>query len=275
MSRNLSTGEAARILGIEPARVREIVRSGVFEPRRRGRRYLLSFQDLVVLRAAKGLLDARVPAARVQRALAALARELPPERPLSGLRIYADGRDVAVCNGQTAWQPETGQLVLDFEVDSLAKLVEDTRRARAPEDTGGAGARARAEFERALDLEDEAPAEAALAYRRAVALDPGLADAWVNLGRLVHEAGDAAQAVVLYREAAARSPGDPIVHFNLALALEDAEGPAAAAAAYEAALALDPEFADAHFNLAGLCEQLDRPAEALRHFSAYKRLTKS
>jgi tetratricopeptide (TPR) repeat protein len=247
----------------------------VFEPKRRGRRYLLSFQDLVVLRAAKDLLDARVPAARVQRALAALARELPPERPLSGLRIYADGRDVAVCNGETAWQPETGQLVLDFELDSLAKLVDDARRARRPvREAAGAGARARAEFERALDLEDEAPAEAALAYRRAVALDPDLVDAWVNLGRLVHDAGDAAQAVVLYREAAARSPGDPIVHFNLALALEDTEGPAAAAAAYEAALALDPDFADAHFNLAGLCEQQGRPADALRHYSAYKRLTK-
>jgi tetratricopeptide (TPR) repeat protein len=275
MSRNLSTAEAARILGIEPARVREIVRSGVFEPRRRGRRYLLSFQDLVVLRAAKGLLDARVPAARVQRALAALARELPPERPLSGLRIYADGRDVAVCNGETAWQPETGQLVLDFELDSLAKLVDDARRARPVPEAAGAAARARAEFERALDLEDEAPAEAALAYRRAVALDPDLVDAWVNLGRLVHEAGDAANAVAFYQEAAAKAPGDPIVHFNLALALEDAEGPAAAAAAYEAALALDPDFADAHFNLASLCEQQGRQAEAIRHYSAYKRLTKS
>ena len=275
MNRNLSTGEAARILGLEPARVREIVRSGLFESGRRGRRYLLSFQDLVVLRAAKGLLEARVPAARVRRALAALARELSPERPLSGLRIYADGRDVAVCNGETAWQPETGQLVLDFELDSLAQLVDDARRARPEPGAAGAGARARSEFERALDLEDEAPAEAALAYRRAVALDPDLVDAWINLGRLVHEAGDATQAVVLYREAAARSPGDPIVHFNLALALEDAEGPAAAAAAYQAALALDPEFADAHFNLAGLCEQLGRPAEALRHYSAYKRLTRS
>jgi tetratricopeptide (TPR) repeat protein len=273
MSRNLSTSEVARILGMKESSVREIVRTGVFRPARHGRRYAFSFQDLVVLRAARGLIEARVPAARVRRALAALARELPEGRPLSGVRVYADGRDVAVCDGDTAWQPATGQTLLSFEVDGLARLAEAVRAERRPEDPRPDASRARLAFERGLDLEDEDPKRAGEAYREAIALDPELADAWVNLGRIVHEAGQAEEAVHLYGRALALTPDDPILHYNLALALEDTRGAEAAAAHYERALALDPDFADAHFNLARLCEELGRRADALRHYRAYRDLT--
>jgi len=124
MRRNLSTAEVSRILGMKEARIREIVRSGFLRPARRGRRYAFSFQDLVVLRAARELLERRVPAARIRRALAALARELPEDRPLSGLRILADGKHVAVESGDRRWQPETGQILLHFEVDPLVREVE-------------------------------------------------------------------------------------------------------------------------------------------------------
>jgi tetratricopeptide (TPR) repeat protein len=276
MARNLSTSEVARILGMKEASIREIVRTGLCRPARRGRRYAYSFQDLVVLRAARGLLEARVPAARVRRALAALAAELPEGRPLSGVRIVADGRQVAVHDAGGAWQPETGQTCLAFEVDGLARLAEAVRAERRPAGPGpGDAARAQLAFERGIDLEDEDPKRAAAAYREALALDPGLADALVNLGRLVHEGGEAAEAVRLYERALALTPDDPILHFNLALALEDARGAEAAAEHYERALALDPGFADAHWNLAGLCEALGRRAEALRHYRAYQKLTGS
>ena len=273
MERTLSTTEAARILGVKESRVREIVRAGWLRPAGVGRRYAFGFQDLVVLRAAKGLLDARVPAARVRRALAALAREIPPGRPLSGLRIYADGRRVAVCDGAGAWQPETGQCLLDFEIDALARAADAVREADPPPARDARAAEAQRAFERALDLEDRDPAAARAAYARALALDPALADAYVNLGRLAHEAGDASEAVRLYRSALSRAPEDPVIHFNLALALEDTDGAAAALPHYERALALDPDFADAHYNLAGLCEQLGRKADALRHYRRYRDLT--
>lgn len=276
----LSTAEVARILGLEERRIREWVRAGLLHPGRQGRRYAFSFPDLVVLRAARGLLDAQVPPARVRRALAALSAQLPPERRLSGMRIQADGRHVAVCDGTSTWEAETGQTLLDFDVDSLARAAAGVRRDHRVGRGGGEAleigrdaARARAEFERALDLEDADPPAAVDAYRRALELDPELADAWVNLGRLAHQAGRAAEAVRLYECALAYSPDDPVVHYNLALALEDTRGAAAAAAHYERALELDPDFADAHYNLAGLCEQLGRDAEALRHYHAYKKLT--
>ncbi len=274
MSRNLSTAEVARLLGMKESQIREILRSGVLRSARRGRRYAFSFQDLVVLRAARELLERRVPAARVRRALAALSRELPEGRPLSGLRIAADGRQVAVFAGGTGWQPETGQTLLHFELDPLARQVEDLRGRGRPEPPA-ADPRERAEraFQEALDLEDVDPKAAAEAYGRALELDPEQVDAYVNLGRIAHEAGDARRAVRLYEEALRRSPDDPVVHFNLALALEDTSGPDAAVPHYERALALDPAFADAHYNLAGLCEQLGRGRDAIRHYGAYQRLT--
>jgi tetratricopeptide (TPR) repeat protein len=273
----LSTSEVARITGMKEARVREFVRSGLCRPARHGRSYAFSFRDLVVLQAAQGLLSRRVPAARVRRALEALARELPAERSLSGLRIFADGRDVAVRDGGAAWQPETGQVVLDFQVDELARRARRLRSDSAPSrDQAGAAApalRAQREFERALDLEEGDPAGARAAYERALTLDPELSDAAVNLGRLLHEAGDASGALRLYRQALEHSPDDPVIHFDLALALEDTRGAAAAIPHYQRALALDPDFADAHYNLAGLCEQLGRAADALRHYHAYKKLS--
>ena len=268
--RSLSTAEVARILGLREARVRELARSGLCGSPHRGRRYAFSFQDLVVLRTARGLIEARVPAARVRRALEQLRRELGPESSLSGVRIWADGRHVAVRRGRTVWNPETGQGLLGFDVDALAERARELRESEKPE-TGDLRDAEQA-FERALELEDHDPAAAGEAYERALELDPERADAYVNLGRIVHEAGDAHEAVRLYREALARTPDDPIVYFNLALALEDAGGAGPAASCYERALQLAPDFADAHFNLAGLFEQLGRPADALRHYHAYKKL---
>ncbi len=271
MSRHLSTAEVARILGSRAARVRELARAGLCRPTRRGRSYVFSFQDLVALRAAQGLFRRKVPAARVRRALSALIRELPEDRPISGLRIYADGRDVAVRDGAATWLPESGQTVLNFDVDELAERVEELAAAQEPHPVDAA-ARAQQEFQRALDKQDADPAAASAAYRRALELDPELVEAYVNLGRLTHQLGDAQEAARFYALALERSPDDPIIHFNLALALEDSRGAGPAAHHYERALRLDPDFADAHYNLAGLCEQLGRKADALRHYHAYKKL---
>jgi len=273
VGRQLSTAEAARILKLSEARIRELVRSGLCRPARDGRSYAFSFQELVVLRAAAALLAQDVPLARVRRALEALSSELPADRSLSGLRIFADGKRVAVREDGKSWEPETGQVLLDFDVDELADQVAELRAEPKADAPGEPSAQAQLEFERGLDLEDEDPAAACGAYGKALQLDPGLVDAWVNLGRIAHQSGNAKEAVRLYHHALERSPDDPVIHFNLALALEDARGPAPAASHYERALALDPSFADAHYNLAGLCEQLGRKTDALRHYSAYKKLT--
>lgn len=273
MDRTLSTAEVSRILGLGESRVRKMVRAGLCHPgRRNGRAYGFTFQDLVVLRTAQGLVQEQVPPARVRRALDALAKELPEGRSVAGLRIYADGRRVAVRDGRTAWEPETGQTVLDFGLDDLARKVRTLEGAGRRGPT--ARERAQASFARAVDVEDDDPPAAMAAYREAIALDPGLADAHVNLGRLLHQQGRAADALASYRTAVRLAPDDAVTHYNLGLALEDTEGPGAAESAYERALALDPTLADAHWNLAGICEEAGRKSEALRHYAAYRRLTR-
>jgi tetratricopeptide (TPR) repeat protein len=275
------TADVARILGVPPMRVRAVVRAGLCRPAVRGRRFEFSFQDLVLLRAAHGLLRAAVPARRVRRALTELLRQLPPGRPLSGVRIYADGRNVVVRDGRAAWRPDSGQVVFTFDLDELARkagVVIPVRRTRERSRVSKTRAREEAAscFEDAIRLEEEDDAEAAsAAYRRAIELDPELGDAYINLGRLKHEQGDAAEAARLYHLALECTPDDPVAHYNLALALEDERRNSAAIAHYQNAIDLDPDFADAHFNLGRLLDRLGRRPQAMRHLLTYRRLTET
>jgi DNA-binding transcriptional MerR regulator len=83
-----TTRDVARLLGLSEAQVRSQARVGYLAPDRGPRNaYRFSFQDLVLLRTAKALSEARVSPRRIRRALRALARELPAGRSLSGVRI--------------------------------------------------------------------------------------------------------------------------------------------------------------------------------------------
>jgi len=275
-TRVFSTADVARILGTTPARVRSMVRAGLGEPLLRGHAFEFKFQDLVLLRTAYGLLKAEVPPRRVRLALIRLSRQLPPDRPLSGVRIYADGRQVVARDGRGVWRPDSGQLVFSFEIDDLARragvVVPVQRRRKRATAPANQKQEAAAWFERGLALEQDDVAAASTAYRRALECDPRLSDAYINLGRLTHEAGNIGEAARLYHLALESSPSDAIAHYDLALALEDLHNGSAAVLHYERAIAIDPEFADAHFNLGRLLERLGRRTQALRHLLAYKRL---
>jgi tetratricopeptide (TPR) repeat protein len=267
-----STREVADLLGVTPSKVRAFARAGFVATPRESRRYRFSFQDIVLLRAAKALEEASIPARRVRRALRALREALPEHRPLSGLRIVAAGDTVVVQDAQLAWQPETGQATFDFDLEEL------TRRA-APV-VHAAAARAEEEespdwYAVALDLETVGAIDEALeAYERTLALDPGHVQAHINAGRLHHAQGRLADAEMHYRNALRAEPANATALFNLGVALEDGRRFDEAIEAYAAAVAADPAAADAHFNLARLYEQCgDKPA-AIRHFARYRALVK-
>jgi predicted Zn-dependent protease len=269
------TADVARVLGVSAERVRAMVRAGWCQPDRSGRAFAFQFQDLVLLRTAHGLAAARVPPRRLKRALSELMRQLPAGRPLSGVRISADAGRVVVRDRDSVWQPESGQLLLDFTVDELtrhtpAPPLRAPLRAVTKATTESAGDW----FDRAVALEDEDPEAARAAYQRALELDPDLADAYVNLGRMAHEAGDASTAVRCYHRALERNEIDPVTHYNLALALEDSGQGAEAAAHYRRAVALSPSFADAHYNLSQLLDRLGEKAESLRHLVRYRQLVR-
>ncbi|MBI3932537.1 MAG: tetratricopeptide repeat protein [Acidobacteria bacterium] len=274
-SGGLTVRDAAKLLGLTTALVRAYVRAGFLEPTRGPRgEHRFSLQDLVLLRTAKEI-SAHVPARRVRRALARLRAQLPSGRPLTGVRITAVGEDVVVRDGSAAWEPESGQGVLDFDVAELAdKVAPLVRRAAAAARDAEDDLTAEEWFQVAFDLEPHEPDQARDAYRRALELDPDHVDAHVNLGRLLHEAGHAEAAATHYRAALTLRPKDATAAFNLGVALEDLGRTSAAAAAYERALAADASSADAHFNLARLLERAGRKAAAIRHLEAYRRLVR-
>src|SRR5437764_6075932 len=117
-----STRDVATMLGLSPEQVRSYVRAGFLSPPRGARGELrFTFQDLVLLRTAKGLVAAHVPSRRVRQALARLKHQLPSGRPLTAVRILADGRRVIARDGREIWNPESGQALLDFDVSDLAR----------------------------------------------------------------------------------------------------------------------------------------------------------
>ena len=99
-----STREVADLLGIPAQRVRWLVRSGVVAPRLgAGGRFEFSFQDLVLLRTAKGLADANLKPRKILNALRALAEQLPADRPLSAVRVQIDGNGSIVRDNTRSW----------------------------------------------------------------------------------------------------------------------------------------------------------------------------
>jgi tetratricopeptide (TPR) repeat protein len=270
-----STREVAELLGLTAARVRSLTRSGVVTPQRSSTGHAsFSFQDLVLLRTAKGLMDAKVPARRITKALQALLSQLPTDRPLSAVRVQIDGNRVIVRDNASSWEPESKQTVLDFSIrelgDKVAPLARESvqralRVASSADDL----------FQAAIESEEiGATAEAESAYRNTIAADPGHVAAHINLGRLRHVAKALDEAERLYRRALELEPTHPTARFNLGVVLEDRGATTEAIDAYREAARLDPRVADVHFNLARLYQQTGDQQAALRHFSRFRALTR-
>jgi tetratricopeptide (TPR) repeat protein len=260
-----SVREVASMLGLSAAQVRSYANRGFLQPERGPRGELrFGFHDLVILRTAGELAAAKVPQRKVQRVLERLREQLPQGRSLTGVRISADGDRVVVRDGGAAWNPESGQTLLDFSVEDLAEKTAAIDEQRSPE--------VDEMYELACEIESSSPEQAREVYQRLLQLDPDHVDARVNLGRLLHEDGAPAAAEKHYRQALEIDPEHDTAAFNLGVALEDLGRLRDAIEAYQRALELDPQNADAHFNLAGLYERRGEKAAALRHLKTYRRL---
>jgi tetratricopeptide (TPR) repeat protein len=270
---SFSTRDVARLLGLSETHVRSQARAGFLTPERGPRNgYRFSFQDLILLRTARELAEARVPARRIRTALSGLARQLPRGRSLTEMRITAEGQGLVVHDGGCAWNPESGQLHIDFMVGEPPAPAASARPLASAPARPHSPVEAWRLFDCALELELTDPVLAFQQYTHALNRDPSLSDAHVNLGRLLQLAGRTDEAVEHYLAALRTDSADPTAAFNLGTALEELGRWLEAVAAYRQALATDFQFADAHFNLARLCDQLGRRAEAIRHLRTYQRL---
>lgn len=275
--RAYSTREVADLAGLPESRVRRWARAGLVTPTKDVRgRWRYSFQDLAVLRTAGRLLDADVSVMAVTRALTLLREQLPAGRPLSAMRILVTGRRVIVKDRLAAWEPESGQCALEFDVQSVSAQVAPQIAVRSSPATRRKSETAEDLYQTALDLELAGRAEAAReVYEAVLRCDPNLNSARINLGRLLHAAGRPSEAEALYRAALERDPGNALAAFNLGVALEDQDKRDSAADAYRAAIAVDDGYADAHFNLSRLLEAQGDARGALRHLNQFRRLMQS
>jgi tetratricopeptide (TPR) repeat protein len=269
-----TTQDVARMIGVSAGRLRAYLRAGVLSPERGTRGELrFSFQDLLLLRQAEGLVSQRIPPHRVRRALKALRERLTDERPLTGVSLGAVGPEVVVHEQGARWHAESGQVLLQFERTDPGvgetPLVPLPMRPPAPAAAGPTGdvvaPTVEQMYELGCDLDEADPERAESSYRQVLEQAPHHADAHINLGRILHERGDLLAAEEHYRRALVSRPNDATANFNLGVALEDAGRHAEALEAYQFAISADDRTADAHYNAARLFDLLGDYASALRH----------
>ena len=171
-----STREASQLVGLSPAKVRALARAGLLghgETQAGRRRYRYSFQDIVLLRMARQLMDAAIPARTITRTLKILQQRLPRGRPLSAMRVSVSGGKVLVRERQASWSPETGQLEMNLAVAELTSEIAPLVRAAHAETCRARHASADEWYNLGIDLELIAePEQARDAYQQALAVDP-------------------------------------------------------------------------------------------------------
>ena len=68
---------------------------------------------------ARELFERKVPLRRIKKALGRLRDHLPDDVPVGTLRFRCRGEEIVVDDGRDAWAPESGQLVFDFQAQSI------------------------------------------------------------------------------------------------------------------------------------------------------------
>jgi len=236
-------------------------------------RLRFGFNDLAVLRTLKRLRESRIPPQRIKISLLALQQRIGVNEPLAELRLWPQGRQVAVDLPSGKMNALTGQLLLDFDQEASGDGRVQTFAAKE-EPASTRTADAETWFQRGLEIEeDEGPIEeAAAAYAQALDLNPEAAGAWVNLGTLHYRSGDLADAEDHYRRAIEIAPTYALAHFNLGNVCEERGRLDDAAECYGRALDLHAGYADAHYNVALIYERLGEPMRAAKHWRSYLKL---
>jgi len=262
--------ELTRILSLTPRRAAQLRRLDLL---RKDGGY--TFRDLLALRAASALLDAGASVRQIREALAALRRLDPDlESPLTEVRFLVEGGRLLAQSERVRFDPRTGQTVLALDPGALSRAADAAAATGLVRPLQPPAAQAELWFQRASEW-DADPArweEAIEAYRRVVALDPGYAAAWNNLGLLLHRLGRYEEARRAYTAALEADPTLAEAAYNLGALEEDSGDTERAIACYRRAIELQPRYADAHFNLAAALARAGRHEAAVHHWRRYLEL---
>lgn len=184
--------DVAGLFGLTPARVRSLARAGILSPSRGPRReYRFGFQDLVLLRSARSLLDARVPQRRVSRTLRRLVRQLPAGRRPSEIHLSTDGDRIVAHDGEATWLPDNGQVLFDFSGAARPAPITPITPVNLGEALADDWCRHGLDLEAAGRIDD-----AIAALRLAIQASPAMADAHYHLARLYQGSGRKLAAMV-------------------------------------------------------------------------------
>lgn len=104
------------------------------------------------------------------------------------------------------------------------------------------------------------------AHEQALAMNPGLLQAHINLISLFGRIGEYAKAERHYRAALDINPDVPDAHYNFGVLRATQERFAEAAVAFRLCLQLNPYYAEAHFNYAAMIERDGKLEEAAKHY---------
>jgi tetratricopeptide (TPR) repeat protein len=263
--------ELTRLLRLTPKRVSQLRRLGLLHPEPTGYR----FRDLVAARVASELLEGGATVRQIRQALDGVKRFAPEaESPLAEVRLVVREQRLLVERDRLRLDPRTGQALLDFQVNDLERETRESLSMGMVRPLIPPADEAEAWFARASEWDGEPERwEAAVqAYERVIAIDPGYAAAWNNLGLLQHRMGRYERAGECYRRALAADATCCQAGFNLGSLHEDLGDFPSAIGWYRRALELSPDYADAHFNLAGVLAKVGQGAAAAVHWRRYLEL---
>jgi len=284
----------AKILDLPESKLRYWAQVGFVGPSVKATgKVLFSFQDLVSVKAAKELVDRGFGVAEIRKTLERVRAQLPHvDRPLDRIRVAFDGEGLVVVDEGNAFEAATGQKVFDFSLGDLARHAEVSPMPSVAGAPGAAAAgpvaakagggrakpagsaRAQTAYEwfaegMRVQLDPGRAGEAEACYRKALALDAGLAAAHTNLGHLAYVRGDLGVARAAFETALALDPEQPEARFNLANLILEAGDLELAVAELRRVLQTAPDFADAHYNLAVALGRLGGRAQARAHLERY------
>ncbi|MCG8425492.1 MAG: tetratricopeptide repeat protein [Proteobacteria bacterium] len=271
-----SVKDVARIFGLPESRLRYWAQTGFINPSaRKGGRVFYTFRDLINVRAAKELLDAGLSVQAVRKNLASLRTLLPDlEDPASTMRVSSDGETVVARADEVVFEPLSGQLVMDFTIDSLSTRVADILAMPTTEQgvetpavsLDAASSDAASSDIKAESRDDETAcggADGARAVPTAIGEDDpteshvaGGPYRYFVMGCEAEDSGDLAAAEVAYRRALELQPSLAAAHTNLGNVIYRQGDARGARAAYERALEYEPNQPEARYNLGNVLEDM-------------------
>ncbi len=265
-----STRDASNILGIKTGRLRYWKRIGLVTPSnlRKGRR-CYGFQDLICLKTAQGLVTQGLQATQMRNGVESLKRKFPGfDNYLANKRVYVFGSHAIIRHKDGFIEPQSGQLLFEFDLDDFAEEVEHRIKPFESKKT------AEGWFQEGLryDSSKETYPFALEAYQKAVELDPNFGDAYVNLGNIYYRQELFVDAERCYRLAITCDPDHAKAYYNLGNTLDELHCTQEAGDCFQKTLEKDPNFSDAQYNLAATCEKLTLWDAACTHWKSYLNL---